>query len=256
MGERITVVPTVKAYPAISSRYNEVVCVAGFRVGILEPPSWVRLFPVPFRDLDAEQKFKKWQEITVEVEAHTSDTRPESVRPLTNTIEVTRTLKTDERIHLVRQVEPVTMCGLMREQQESGTSLGVVRPREVRDLQITPVAAAEVEERRQRIESLAAQGQLFGAPTEPLEVIPHQFHYRYTCWEPGCPGHRQSIIDWEIAQAWRRWRHSYSDPLEEIRKKWIGQLCAPERDTQSFVGNMHQHPNSFLVLGVFWPKKS
>ena len=36
---------TVKTYPTISAKYDELVCTAGFR----EDGTWVRIYPVPFR---------------------------------------------------------------------------------------------------------------------------------------------------------------------------------------------------------------
>jgi hypothetical protein len=33
-------------------------------------------------------------------------------------------------------------------------------------------------------------------------------------------------------------------------------MCGEGKDTIFYVGNMHRHPKSFLVLGVFWPPKS
>jgi hypothetical protein len=36
---------TVKTYPAISKKYEELVCTAGFR----EDGTWIRIYPVQFR---------------------------------------------------------------------------------------------------------------------------------------------------------------------------------------------------------------
>ncbi len=36
---------TVKTYPTLSAKYDELVCTAGFR----EDGTWIRLYPVPFR---------------------------------------------------------------------------------------------------------------------------------------------------------------------------------------------------------------
>ena len=57
--ERILV--TVKTYPTLSSKYDEVVCTAGLR----EDGSWIRIYPVPFRQLDDYEKYRKfdWVEI-------------------------------------------------------------------------------------------------------------------------------------------------------------------------------------------------
>ena len=62
------------------------------------------------------------------------------------------------------------------------------------------------------------------------------------------------LVDWEIAQAYRRWRVDYPDDWEDrLRRRWIDDLWAADRDTLLFVGNQHQHPAGFLILGVFWP---
>lgn len=38
-----------------------------------------------------------------------------------------------------------------------------------------------------------------------------------------------------------------------MRAKFVDGMFADDRDTAISVGNMHQHPTNFLVLGVFWP---
>ncbi len=38
----------VKTYPTLSTKYDELVCTAGF----LEDGSWVRVYPIPFRKLE------------------------------------------------------------------------------------------------------------------------------------------------------------------------------------------------------------
>jgi hypothetical protein len=48
---------TVKTYPTLSEKYDELVCTAGFK----EDGSWIRIYPVPFRKLDYENQFHKWQ---------------------------------------------------------------------------------------------------------------------------------------------------------------------------------------------------
>jgi hypothetical protein len=79
----ISLVVTVKAYPAISQKHGEAVCVAGIRTD--SDPRWVRLWPVYFRDLPFSQRFQKYQEIHLDVQ-RSSDTRPESARPLPDTL--------------------------------------------------------------------------------------------------------------------------------------------------------------------------
>jgi hypothetical protein len=40
-----------------------------------------------------------------------------------------------------------------------------------------------------------------------------------------------------------------------MKQRWVDEMCAPGRDTAFFVGDQHQHPGSFLVLGVWWPER-
>jgi len=55
----------VKAAPVLTSELRESVCVAAMTLG--DDPRWIRLHPVPFRDLGEESQFKKYQEIQVRV---------------------------------------------------------------------------------------------------------------------------------------------------------------------------------------------
>jgi hypothetical protein len=68
---------TVKTYPTLSEKYDELVCTAGFR----EDGSWIRIYPVPFCKLDYKKQYNKWQWIEMDITKNTSDFRPESFRP-------------------------------------------------------------------------------------------------------------------------------------------------------------------------------
>jgi hypothetical protein len=67
----------VKTYPTISEKYSELVCTAG----VLEDGSWIRLYPMPFRLLNDDQKYPKYTWVEVNAERSTSDFRSESYRP-------------------------------------------------------------------------------------------------------------------------------------------------------------------------------
>jgi hypothetical protein len=230
-------------------------------------PEWIRLYPVPFRALDNNQRFRKYEPIRVEVETHRGDTRPETRRPNRDSIQVSGPVLTSDHGWRSRRrfVEPLiveSMCELRRMQRSHGTSLGIFRPAEVQDVRIEP---ADVAVEKQRIaEAWAAQGSLLDAiadrpgerdqQVKALEIMPYAFKYRYRCSDSACGGHEQSIIDWEIAQFYRQVRNA-SDWQERVRAKWLTVLCGPDKDTAFIVGNQHQHPGSFLVLGVWWPPR-
>ena len=67
----------VKTYPTISSKYDELVCTAGF----LEDGSWIRIYPISFRKKDYEQQYSKYDWIELDLVKNKSDFRPESYRP-------------------------------------------------------------------------------------------------------------------------------------------------------------------------------
>jgi len=68
---------TVKAYPNPSKKYGETVCCAGIDLDTLQ---WIRLYPIPFRDLDSSQKFKKYTLINVKCWKAPDDHRLESYK--------------------------------------------------------------------------------------------------------------------------------------------------------------------------------
>lgn len=245
---------TVKAYPQIGRRTGEAVCVAGVRTDT-ERASLVRLWPVPFRDLEADVQFKKYQRITLQAEPSSKDRRPESLWPNCDTIACHETLASSgsglkRRRALVESVLSDSMCELARRQEKDSTSLGAFRPMDVMDVEVE-----RAEEWTAARRSQAAQGNLLLPDKTPLQQMPWKFLYRHRCADTACGGHRQSIVDWEIARFWMRTTGSDEQRVEAVRRRWTETLCSADRDVVFFVGNMHQHPTNFLVLSVFWPKK-
>ena len=75
--EKTRVFITVKTYPTLSAKYDELVCTAG----ITEKGKWVRIYPVPFRKLEWEKQYKKYQWIELDLIRSRSDFRLESYKP-------------------------------------------------------------------------------------------------------------------------------------------------------------------------------
>jgi hypothetical protein len=261
----IQVVVLVKAAPVLTSQLDETMCVAGARVDG-DRPEWIRLHPVPFRDLAVDARFAKYQTLTLEVRRPRSDRRPESWSPIEGTIELGERMGTEQRWadrrQLVSELLEADMCDLV-EANRAGSgpgvpSLAVVRPAEPPRLLITERDAEQLATWHRRAEGAKNRLSLFddGASQKPdFEVVPWRFRYEYRCGSPSCAGnHRQTIVDWEIVALWRRLRH-HDDWQDRIRQKFEGELWN-DRASVLFVGNQEQHPASFLVLGVFWPPAS
>lgn len=251
----------VKAAPVLTRNLDETMCVAGARVDD-ERAEWIRLHPVPFRDLGVESQFVKYQEIEADVTRPKTDRRPESWAPIAGTITLGGQLATAQawadRRQLVEQLLEANMCELV-EANRSGSgpgtpSLAVVRPTEPPTLEITPRDHAQLAEWTRRAEGAAARMSLFDDPSTSkpdFEVVPWRFRYHYRCRSSACGGHEQTIVDWEVVALWRHVRHR-PDWQELMRQKFEKDLWS-DRAAVLFVGNQEQHPTSFLVLGVFWP---
>lgn len=257
-GEIRRILVTVKAYPNLSRKYRETVCVAGID---LHSKQWVRLYPIPFRDLDNDKRFKKYNIIEVKVVKARNDHRPESYRADRSTIKVVGSVdyrpnkvNWSERKKIVLPTVSKSMCEILFLSQREDKSLGVFKPRNV-SFSWEKVSAEDKKKR----ESYYVQQDFLEKKKDPLEEIPYVFRYSFFCAsEKSCQGHTYAIIDWEIAQSFRSWRRRYrttEELLEMIEKKWIATICAPGRDTYFYVGNQLRFRNSFMILGAFYPPK-
>lgn len=263
--ERAQVLVTVKAQPALSTRHGEVICVAGVRLD-RKVTEWIRLFPVGFRDLEQVVKFKKYQLLEVSIARPKSDLRPESFTPdmatavLGDVVDTGPGKSWGKRWEILRPLaDTATMCELNRDQRDTHRaertvpSLAMLRPAEV--LGVDVIDTPKFTTAQRNLASAAAAADLFGEAREPLEPPPFTVRYRWRCLEPGCTGHDQSCVDWEVGGAARKWLR-YQGPetvRRQLQVKWQDQLCGPGRDPYFFVGNQHQYPQSYLILGVFWP---
>jgi hypothetical protein len=255
---RIRLAVTVIAYPAISATYGETVCVAGLRTDTLFSTEWVRLFPFKIRG-PLVTPIRKWDEIEIEAGSHSGDKRPESMRPDLTSLRIVGHLGTKRRWEARRSLSdqlPVfdSMDHLRHSQQTDRTSLAAVRPHEVLDLEISPKTPQQIAELEAKVKKQTAQGDLFSVsdPTIPLEVLPYDFHFVVRGPDSTEP-ERLKIVDWEIGNTWRKWRHEYPDVLERIRTRWVDDMCGPKRAPLFFVGNMHRFQDQFLLLSVYSP---
>ncbi len=255
------VVVLVKASPVLTRELNETMCVAGLRIDQGDP-HWIRLHPVPFRDLDDERKFAKYQAVWVSVRRPTSDRRPESWSPIHGSIIPAESMGTKsgwaQRRQLIAHLEEKAMCDLVEDNRSGsgpGTpSLSIVRPVEPPRLKITQRDETQLREWRRRAVGAASRMSLFDDPEvrkPEFEVVPWRIQYEFRCSAPECAGHTQTIVDWEVLALWRRVRRR-PDWQDQMRLKFEETLWQ-DRDSVLFVGNQEQHPTSFLVLGVFWP---
>ena len=249
---------TVKAYPNPSRGLGEAACIAG----VTRKQQLVRVYPVPFGKLQDEMQFPKYQWVSVPARRASGDPRPETYRPNLDLLRILpEYLDTSDnwwaRKQAVMPTLSASLCDLQDSQKLRGTSLGFFKPAEVLDFDWE--REESLDWTLEELAKLKRQDLFLTRENKLLEKIPFAFRYRFRC--EGCrtkEPHHMKIVDWELMQLYRKMRDgctSIEECLSKVRHKYLDDLCDPDKDTHFFVGTMQNHPTSFLVLGVFHPRK-
>jgi hypothetical protein len=260
---------TVKTYPLPSRSYTELVCTAG----LLNGEKWIRMYPIPFRFLQDEQKkYPKYSWIEINLTRKTDDFRPESYSPK---------LGVDEPIKVFEQIGTVNewaarksyvlnevftsmnkLIGLAKDPNQR-KSLATLKPTRIVDF----VIEEDEREWKQEWQDQLKQLNMFEFPTQSghkklVKKLPYKFSYRF--FTEGDKEPRKLMIeDWEIgALFWNCLYKTDGDEqaaLELVRQKYLGEFA--EKDLYLFVGTTLKFhamsaPNPFVIIGVFYPPKS
>jgi hypothetical protein len=250
---------TVKTYPTISAKYDELVCTAGFR----EDGTWIRIYPVPFRKRAYTEQYKKYDWIELDLVKNKSDFRPESFRPATLETEINVVGHIDtarnweERKKLCLGKIYYNLSELIAEAKVKniGTSLAVFRPTEILDFYAEPVER----EWSSKQKAALAQQNLFETKFEVVKKLPYKFKFRFK------DNHGQKsnmmIEDWETGQLF--WNclanHEGNEQkaIEDVRKKYFNDLSMT-KDLHFYMGttqkNHYVSHNPFMIIGTFYPK--
>ncbi len=253
---------TVKTYPSISKKYEELVCTAGF----LENGSWVRLFPIQFRKKPYAEQYRKYQWIELDIVKNTGDFRPESFRPvsLDTPIEIIGDIPADgntwaERRRIVLNKVYTNLATLISEAKDKAicTSLAVFKPTRLLDF-----VWEKEKERQWPKEKLVQFDQLnlFESEFQIVRKLPYKFSFIFE----DDSGQRSKLMieDWETGELFWNclYRKGGDEKLacEDVRKKYFDDF-AKTKDLHFFLGTTLMHhfvaPNPFIIIGTFHPKK-
>jgi len=255
---------TVKTYPTISGKYDELVCTAGFR----EDGTWIRIYPVPFRKMSYNEQYRKYDWIELDLVKNTSDFRPESYRPFShdNEIKIVGHIETQnnwaERKQIVLGKIYHNLTELIAEAHDKNinTSLAVFKPTTISDFK---AEKTDREWDRDKMESLK-QLNLFeptkaGGAFEVVKKLPYKF--RYVLTDNQGKESKMMIEDWEIGQLYwnclARHEGDEAKAVEDVKKKYFDDF-AKTKDLHLFLGTtMSNHDvsiNPFMIIGTFHPK--
>ena len=244
----------VRTYPSPAKSTIEASCTAA----ISDDGQWVRMFPVPARMMDQDRRFAKWQWIDVSLLKAPSDSRPESYKLNPDSIAIGDTVGPHDgwraRRALINPLKRLSMCRIQQEREERGfPTLGVFRPHEIERLLIEPAAENWTDT---QLATLTQDTLFEKAPARTLEKIPFDFRYKFRCGDVDCNGHTMICTDWEMGQAYRSWRMEYGDQWEDKFRQKFEREMIDKNETHFFVGTIHKHPGSWIIVGLFYPPKT
>jgi hypothetical protein len=257
----------VKTYPTLSDKYMELSCTAGFR----EDGSWIRLYPVPFRLLEQDQQYKKYQWIEADIAKNTGDPRPESFKVI-NTAgikllnEVSTGAKRDwaERRSLILDKNTIytRLSEIIALAHSDKLSLAVFKPASIVDFVVEKAEPEWPADKLEKVLSGLKQASLFKEGQDLTEFtvmpkVPYKFSYRFKDAEG--INSKLMIEDWEIGQLYLNCVKDYgeSTAVEKVREKYLNDF-AKTKDLYLFLGttrewHLRRAPNPFVIIGTFHP---
>jgi hypothetical protein len=260
--ERVLI--TVKTYPTLSRKYGETVCTAGVRAD----GSWIRIYPVPFRRLEEEEQYKKFDWIETDFIRGRSDPRPETRHPA----DLAKMLPTGhmgtednwrERRELLLKKTKVhdRLEPLLAGAKENRLSLAVFKPAKIRgfiweddDREWNQSKVAEMREQTKQSQMFAED-----AWRQTFNIIP-KLPYAFSYQIEDAVGKKSTmqVLDWECGQLYWNCLRRHRDEavaLEKVKAKYLDEFG--KRDLHFFLGTTQQlhgfAPNPWVIVGVFAP---
>lgn len=258
------VLVTVKTYPCLSQKYDELVCTAGLR----EDGSWIRVFPVPFRKLKPYSQYKKYDWVEVDVVKNQKDFRPESYRPVSMDAPFNVVGHIDSnngwaaRKEIVLRNVYTDMGKLLQDCKNNQVSLAVLKAN-ITGFEIKPVEREwdakklEVVKANQNQLDLFEQKEVF----EVVKKLPYEFSYKFTTEDGN--SHTLMIEDWELGTLY--WNclkdNGYDEKVacEKVKQMYYEHMVG-DCDLYLFLGTTKEFqqrkmPQPFVVIGTFYPPK-
>jgi hypothetical protein len=258
---------TVKTYPTLSKKYDELVCTAG----VLDDGSWVRIYPLPFRKLDYENRYKKYQWLEAPLVKNESDPRPESykIQDVTKVKLIGKVVDTKDSWHERKRIifakNPVftDLTELIEKANNNDLSLAIFKPKEIQDFIIEKADRKWSKESLEHLKNKARQLSLFQTEEEiekefsVVDKLPYKFSY---CFKD-INGRESKLMieDWEIGMLYwnclKRADENENEAVEMVKNKYMREFS--KKDIYLFLGTTRRFhgwaSNPFVIIGVFYP---
>lgn len=255
----------VKTYPTLSEKYRELACTAGFQ----EDGSWIRLYPIPFRLLEQEKRYKKYQWIEADIIKNKGDPRPESFKIInTEAIQLLNEVSTDKkwaerkRLILNRSTIYSNLTEIIRHAHTDILSLVIFKPTSIENFLVEPALQDWPEDKMKKILDSLKQANLFDDGQDITEFkfmpkLPWKFSYKFKDDE----GRSSTLMveDWEVGQLYWSCVRKYSEQeaVKKVREKYFDDF-AKTKDLHLFLGTTYEWhirraKNPFVIIGTFHP---
>ncbi len=179
---------------------------------------WRRQYPVPFRILNDEQKFKRWQWISYSYVRPTDDPRAESQKVQPESLKPQAELKKSERANFLAPLIRASFDDANARRE----SLTLIRPATI-ELRAIEKTQAEIDDEAHKHRELADQLSLFDATAKPLKTCRMRFKVDWTDMEG--KRHSHECDDWETSAAFNRFERQYGadDAIRFLKEKYEDQ---------------------------------
>lgn len=234
-----------RASPEPSKKYIETVCTGG----ITETGELLRLYPIPFRYLQDDRKYKLWSWASFEVQKNPKDKRIESYIVRENSIQILAQLKSKaEQFSLLQKAIFPDLEELHRLYKSEWRSLGVV------EIEWVGFKARERKTPWEVRKPYTRQFRLFEA-VKPLEQTPIELRISFRCKNnPNCKNHESLLFGWEYVQALRNFTRTYGsieNAFEQIALALRDRFADSSKRAFALVGTHSRFP-VWMVAQLYW----
>lgn len=264
---------TVKTYPVLSVKYNELVCTAG----INEQGEWIRLYPIQFRQLHLEKQYRKWQYVEAMIVKSNDDMRPESHRPEQSTLEVLEgydegsSTSRQRKIEFLEKTESHTdMKKLIEMAHQNKLSLALFEPSKIERFYCEPderewgKKQLEAFERQKRQFKLFNDGTTVAEDFRNIQKLPYKFKYGFKD-ENGRTSNME-IFDWEIGALYWNCLKSVDGnedlACEKVKQKYFDEFVGTGKYSVKLIlgttldAHRRKLSNPFTIIGVVYLSKA
>lgn len=209
----------------------------------------LRLYPIRYRHLPTDRRFRRYDLIELRAEKPRDDHRPESLHVDEDSIRIIskgKELSSEEKVRLWKPFIAPSLKALHAENKATKRSFGIVRPDPgSMKFFVKKESEATPEDRAMNLAAFQ-QASMFEEALPALPQPEYAFGYQFT--SDGHP-HRHCIHDWEVQQTVISYRRRYGPRFLDVLRKEYGEEI-PKDNPHFIMGTMKAHPQTFIIIGI------